>query len=803
MVASTLNKVARPKPIKSGPADAVIRETPYDVILEEIARKSLEKEQNKNKTSFYGLVVKIASDSYVKDRRVLSDLFLNEEYNIDREDNTSNSENSKFKIALLHIPSLYSYFTTHNIAESKFTSQILTSDSFLIPVKTGLSIKRGDIVKVNFGDIENFSDITLVQTGKTAPIIKGVQGGNVSLAETYSQEAQTCRNLQITPASGSSISARSLANPNNPTVGYGQFYSDMISNVLSPDKLRKRLIASLGSTKTRQELTNLPQPASGEVSSNQLETLFLNESAYIPFKVKIEAGSDKVLNYIKTLTPVQNNTNYSEFPVTLATQETKASLTTDDIKDNRSLYFTFEFISSANQQPGSSFKSSEQFKTLINKTLKDYIKGVVQNTYKYGFVESTNLSLVQVDIFGKSEDLADKNVDAAIEYSLQKKARNRPGVFDVVQNATYVSQTAALIGQPTDPAIIAQAQQQLDSCTRLQRVVNSQLYIPLAQDGIQPEQLEDFTADQILIQEILEDLQNIDDTSGKEFLRRAIFKDLPKSNSQLPSQAGNFSYNLQNEIIAVTEESSNEKNNNKGVQGWTVALPTTTTRGTNLEIMKKNGENLLKFAIAFRKFIADNEGLPEKNILLLPISVFRRYENVTPGRGVDVNSRHFYNRAMDFVVYANTDLNYPGYQKTDGLLLGSREEFETNNVSSYKLPAEIIYLYLIEFIKQNENPFGKSGVGLLRQSRNRKTSYIHYEYMIDYKEPKKLLGYKKPKTKKTRRWVSQPKNNDNSSVYKAAFGKENKDDIILEFMQKKITKAFRQVPDKIKRLLSW
>ena len=71
MVASTLNKVARPKPIKSGPADAVIRETPYDVILEEIARKSLEKEQNKNKTSFYGLVVKIASDSYVKDRRVL------------------------------------------------------------------------------------------------------------------------------------------------------------------------------------------------------------------------------------------------------------------------------------------------------------------------------------------------------------------------------------------------------------------------------------------------------------------------------------------------------------------------------------------------------------------------------------------------------------------------------------------------------------------------------------------------------------------------------------------------------------
>jgi len=802
MVASRLNKVARPRPIKSGPADAVIRNTSYDVILEELARKSLERDQNKNKTSFYGLIVKIVSDSYVKDRRVLSDLFLNEEYNIDREDNTSNAENSKFKIALLHIPSLYTYFTSHNIVESKLTSQIRTSDSFLIPVKTGLSIKRGDIVKVNFGDIENFSDVTLVKTGKTAPINKGVNGANVSIVNTYTQDAEACRNLQVTPASGSSISARSLANPNNPVVGYGQFYSEIISNVLAPDKLRKRLISTLGSTKTRVQLTNLPPPASGEVSANQLETLFLNESPYIPFKVKIEAGSDKVLNYIKALTPVDNNINYSEFPITLASQQTKASLSTDDIKDSRSLYFIFEFVDSTKQDPGSAFKNTDQFKNLINDTLKNYIKGVVQNTYKYGYNESTNFSLVQIDIFGKSEDLADNNVDAAIEYSLQKKARNRPGIFDIVQNTTYVSQTAAVLGQPVDSAIVAQAQEQLDSCTAAQRTINSQLYIPLVRDAFSADQLEDFTRDQFLIDQILQNLESIDDTSGKQFLRQSIFRDLPKSNSQLPSQIGNFSYNLQNEIIAVTEEASNEKNNNKGVQAATVILPTTETRGTNLEIMKKNGENLLKFAIAFRKFIADNEGLPEKNILLLPVSVFRRYEKVTPGRGVDVNSRHFYNRAMDFVVYANTDLNYAGYQSTGGLLLDSFDDYLLNATANYKLPAEIIYLYLIKFIKQNENPFGKSGVGLLRQSRNRKTPYVHYEYMIDYKEPKKLLGYKKPKTKKTRRWVSKPKNNDNSSVYKAAFDKQDKDDIILEFMKKKITKAFTEVPDKIKRLLA-
>ena len=107
---------------------------------------------------------------------------------------------------------------------------------------------------------------------------------------------------------------------------------------------------------------------------------------------------------------------------------------------------------------------------------------------------------------------------------------------------------------------------------------------------------------------------------------------------------------------------------------------------------------------------------------------------------------------------------------------------------------------MIKFINQNKNPFDKSGVGLLRKSKKRKTGYVHYEYMIDYREPKKEFGYQKPKTKKTRRWVSKPRNKKEKSVYSAAFDQSDKDKIILDYVQKRLAKTFQTVPEKLLRL---
>ena len=133
-----------------------------DIVLR-LANKELERKANSGKTEFTAIVIKVLSPSNVteSDRQILTDLFLNEEYAIDREDNLTYFSNSNKKIAFLHIPALFSYTTFYTKADSK-KSDVTTSDLFLFPVVTGLDLTPQQQVKVTFGDLEDFKELRII-----------------------------------------------------------------------------------------------------------------------------------------------------------------------------------------------------------------------------------------------------------------------------------------------------------------------------------------------------------------------------------------------------------------------------------------------------------------------------------------------------------------------------------------------------------------------------------------------------------------------------------------------------------------
>jgi len=806
-----------PRPPAATDPSAGMREFTHGEVLKKLIKKSLEKQENVGKNTFYGLVVKVLSDSSLENRRVMSDLFLNEEYKIDRNDNTTNTAKSSERIVLLHIPSLYSYFNSY-VSEDSTTNDLTSADLFLIPAKTALSLQKSEIVKVSFGDLQNLTDVTILQTGKVAPVIKTTSGKKADLAKQFRNATDACTRLQATQASGSAISSTSVANPNNPTVGYEQFYNNLITSTLTSDNLRNRVLVSLGATQVRQQITKLPAPSTGELSLNQLNSALLNESGYLPFMIDISVGSPLIKSYIESLSALSNNSNQASFPVTVATNALKglfnfASQTdspqAEIKKKDRSVYLSFKLIEPANQSPGSIIKNRSSINDSINNIITQYLKNTIESTFKYkfDFVTEGDDVIAAIDIFGKTEDskLKNQDVNVALEYSNAK--RNRAGLSTntlLMTNTAASIQRAQLTGIQTDPSLLPRpvtiGNTELDACERLQRTINQSAYTPIVRGTLTSNFRRSLTQDNKEIRKIFENPIVANDASGKEFLREAIFRDYPQSTNDLPSETAKFSYNQSFEVISLVAEATNESPNKSKSNATTQIIPQG-KRGTNLQKILINAENLLKFSIAFRKFIALNEGIPTENVLLLPLNTFKKFNNPRPGRGVDVNSRHFFGRAIDFVVYLTDDLNFSGFNTVKKIPIRTTAEQRQGNQLFYAIPNDILYVYLIKFINQNKNPFGKSGAALLRDSRSRKTGYVHYEYMVDYREPKKELGFKEPKTKKTRRWVSKPKRKGEKTIYRAAYDKENKDKIILDFVKKDLKSKFQQVPQKLLRLV--
>lgn len=816
------NKTLLPTVPKATDGSIAVRTTDFESVLYDLAERSLEKDANSGKSFFYAIVMKTLSEASVADRRIITDLFINEEYALQREQKTTAAELSNSKVAFVHIPALYTYVTAYTQDDSK-VKNLTTSDLFLVPIVTNLAISKGDIVKVTFGDMENFEDPVIINDGelsKRKVVELGSTGGKKAQIKKLLAAKEACTQLQTTPPSGSSISPSTLANPSNPTVGYFQLYDKLTNSTITSDNLRRKVIRTLGSSNTRTELTNLELKDNNgvEFNSTTLETLFIGESEFLPFKVEVAVGSADIKNYIESKVPSTNNNNQSSFPITIASDTQRGNFDFSGLgeeeenrKKNRSIYLTLKLIDAKAQQGTTNFRKPDNIQDKLNETIKDYLSATIQDTYNYSFEVGSSGVIFAVDIFGSTgdPDLQEKDVKVAVDYSAQKNRRAQQRVGGLEPQISFTNQTAAPSTTTAPNASTTTPNTTLNACGEANQLYNEQLYVKIKKnDTASKEYYKSFQADLDKINKaFVNSLQDIPKLLQKaslfgeslqapgnikdQLLLSLIFKDFPDSIPTSPDE-NIFTYSSPFELISVVEEGAKRSPSTPNVPPSSLG-----PRGTNLSIMFKNGLNLYKFAKGLTKFIARNEGLTENDVFFMPISVFRPFRKVNPNAGVDQNSRHFFNRAIDFVVYINDN---PAIGLSTDSVLNTGNFFKDDS-NAYIIKEDILYLYTIKFLQQNKNPFADAGVGLLNSSQKRTTGYVHYEFMSDYREPK-AFGIVNPKTKRSRRWVSQPKGKE-KTLYKKVFNQVNKDSLIKSIIANDLKSRFGSdgIPDKILRLL--
>ncbi len=806
MTTDTNNTLAGSKSRKKGAVDgakillsdlATLNDVVYKLI-----EKELEPDINAGKNYYYAVVTKVlTANTDTPNRKVLTDLFLNQEYAIQREENASYAENSNNSIVFFHIPSLFSYmtnFASRDLAKNDLT----TSDLFVFSTYTSLPLVPTDVIRVTFDDLQNFTNPIILKPSESDKKLKEKITPTVSkkIVELM-KKADACRELQLETPTGSKITPKTLLNPGNPIVGYIGLFSDLTSNILTAENLRRRLILTKGTIKSKNDFIT------GEVvplESNTIESIFISEASYVNFKVEVYVGDQKIKDLIDSGQASTPFKNYESFVPKLATSQIKANFNFPDGEDAkkkaRSIYLKLDPIDPTKQGPKSKIKKPTEIREEIIETLEGYLSGVVQKT-KFQFLDSNvdggDDNVFLLDIFGvtPSADLVDGDVDLAIDYSKRKfssSVKSSDSLEPVVKFfSTDKKATSTDEGKKT-----ATPKKELNECGDANLLINQELYTSLEQNIKKTSYQKDNRLFKIISKEQVA-------TGGEtSFLEAAIFKDLP---AILPSTENEklFSYSKEIEVISTIDESAIETvsrrklpiKKSKGAKEKAAKANKQKNfgRGTNGLIMSKNGENLIKFAKAFSSFIAKNEGVPDQNVLFLPVSVFRKFKKVRSGAGVDENSRHFFNRAVDFVIYINNDPNFIGFESQTAI----------PKKNTFEIPNQIVYIYLLKFIKQNKNPFGTCGIGLMQNSQRRKTGYIHYEFMSDYFEPKTQLGFATPKAKKNRRWTSKPKRGDKKSVYALAFNQPNKDNIILSFVIRDTkTRLGGVIPEKLMRLLN-
>ena len=172
--------------------------------------------------------------------------------------------------------------------------------------------------------------------------------------------------------------------------------------------------------------------------------------------------------------------------------------------------------------------------------------------------------------------------------------------------------------------------QELNACGDSNKLINQNVYISL--EDAKSAKKTSYSKDNKLYKKLVKDLLTVDENS---LLETAILEEIPS-----PKQLKNFSNSLFNyeaiqEVISVVQEGKEvkrQKKNKKLSTGTTGKANTTGAlkigRGTNLQQINKNAQNLLNFAKSFRNFIARNEGVPNASVLLLPLSTFRRFVDV-------------------------------------------------------------------------------------------------------------------------------------------------------------------------------
>jgi len=752
MAANTNNKLNGSNqkiPIKLSSIVDVRHTTTEDVFIA-LTKKALETKLNDGKGKFLGYVAKVLEGH-------TTDLFLNDEYEVDRIDGTTKELQKDSKVVLLHVPSLYSYYINDTVETEnavKFKSNINSIDLYKIPCVTNKNVQPGDIVNVEFENINDYRTATITGLDKKEKKRLNIDVTRFLKAKEVLKEADACKLLNTKEAQGYGIKSKVFLNAGNPTYGFVGLYQKL-NDAAKQNVVLKQIVRN----KSSSDLTNIG--ISPSATSNEAYAALITNPSYV-FSIFMSANAEI--------------SNYIDSNISIKESEKLILLTSDDKNETRQI--TLEIKGS---------DGSGELNTTYKGYIAEYLESIITNEYNYSWNPAGDK--FTIDIFGKNtvepslKQSNPKDIELALQYSsrIENISRNNasstnpksvssPALSDKTpqQTANEAANQPTTTSKPSDETPVCK-----DAST-----VNNELYIPVKDAKYFKQDIKRW--EKLGIQ-----LKNWFST-GLPLIINGTFFESDSFLTLLQFNNSNFSYSKDVEIISGSPESikQNTLSQDKSKQNKKEEQKKPIQRGTNSTKIKENLKQLTLFCKELTKLIAINENVSINQVYLMPISVWRKYKKAKRNDGQDDNSRHFFGRAIDFTVYINYDKNI----KLESKIIPS------NN--TYELPNHIIYLYVLALLKLNKVKFGTCGLGLLRGGTKRKSGYVHYEYMRDTSNQNVGLL-------KNRRWVSQPGEKEKDTVYAKAFGQpdKSKDSIIKDFAFKDIKAKIGTIPEKLENLL--
>ena len=729
------------------------KQTTLEDLYAHLARQSITPDSNTGKQRFYAVVTRVLEGS-----TALSDLFLSDRHEIERVNGLSDSEFKSYKIALLHVPDLYTYYNFFDeqqaLSSLKPEDSLTSSDLQKIPALTTKDVKIGQIVQIVFENNKNFTGPIILDVDKEkAQTLQGDKKKYTSTKEVM-KNVLACKILSEDKAEGYAINSNlsyNLKNPKNYIFAYTSLIEQLRTENLSTQVVLSNTTGELQS-KYDQSLTTTRQ-----FTQKLIETF--------QFKARLYA-SEKLKGYIDKNLSVTNSQSYVP----------KIEINDSVVQDERVLYIDLSGLSDDNNSP-------------IFNDVADYLEAYTEKYLRYSWsLISAQSKIYAIDIFGKSnisKNLQQGTVENAIEYSNFGINKSSPSTSSSERTSTSpqavknsaTQQDAQKQAQPSGATI----KSDLPNCED-QRQVNSLIYTKVEENE---RLLQSLKLDNKRLQKITkgQGLNNWLDNIESYVMFDYNSANLKNVNEKI------FDYNLDTEIIAVEPENP-KKQSEQATKNQKKKKSPTKKRGTNKKKIEANGKRLAQFIKELTTFIAQNEGLDKQQVLVLPISVFRKFNPAASKRnsGIDKNSRHFFNRAVDLAVYINNEKRFTNDSKT----IPTKGTFE--------IPNTIVYAYILKLISATRAkvPFATCGLGLLESGAARKTGYVHYEYMAEVPLNDDNKINIKPLT---RRWLSESK--DKKTVYGQAFGRADsiKDGIIKNFIIKEVKAKVGILPTKIENLL--
>ena len=747
-------KTHLPNPAAISDAQSILRyQSSIEDLYLHLARERLTPDKNSGKQRFYGVVTKVLDNT-----QVLSDMFIYPNREIERLEGSTESEKDSYKIAFLHVPELFTYYNQLEIDASK-QNRLTSSDLQKIPALTTKNLKVGNIVQVTFENTETYTGplILSVDNGKTKRLPE--ERKRFKSAKQVLNDIIACKLLTADDAQGYAAASTTLLNSKNPKLSYSQVVTQLLDSLQS-DNLIKRIVLSNTTAELESKYSTIAD--SNFTSTEQAVKTFKENSSTIPFSYEISV-SQEVKDYITDVLGLVNA------PLKLQTF------------DKRKIYLNFEPLT-----------TSSAIKNSLVSDVSEYVGSLVRS-YNYGYLPETG-NTFSVDIFGSpniSESIKGGDVTTAIKYS---KVLDNRSIESINETKTQVSRGLSATPDATSSKPVTDGQttttvkENIPNCED-QSEVNNLIYTSVKSKT----NLSSFKKDMTRMKEISDNAQigdwysNIEKYINYDFKNSANISDVKDAKGNLL-----FSFSLPSETIATQPESSKIPKN-----GSQSSTPSNTTNvpnkpktpkpiGTNQSQIEKNGKFLAEFVKKLTNLIAENERIDRNRVFVFPLSVFRKYDRRSLRRnsGIDRNSRHFFNRAIDFTVYINIDDDFDPSEKT------------IPTEGTFEIPNAIVYAYVLKLF--SIEPFFKvCGLGLLERGSKRTTGYVHYEYMN--KVPN--TDENRKNVRRNRRWVSESTNKN--SVYSKAFGQPNqsKDSIILNFILRDVKSKIGILPEKIENLL--